>query len=165
MARTVEGETLVRLAVNGEARRGVAEPRTLLSDFIRHELGLTGTHVGCEHGACGACTVLLDGELVRSCLMFAVQADGRSLRTVEGLADGDGRHPIQEAFQEEHALQCGYCTPAMLLTVQALLEQRPDPADEEIREFLVGNVCRCTGYSGIVAATRRAAAALRGEEV
>jgi aerobic-type carbon monoxide dehydrogenase small subunit (CoxS/CutS family) len=165
MARIIEGETLVRLEVNGEARHGVAEPRMLLSDFLRHELELTGTHVGCEHGACGACTVRVDGELVRSCLMFAVQAEGRGIATVEGLSNGDGLHPIQEAFREEHALQCGFCTPAMLLTVQALLEQQPDPSDETIREYLVGNVCRCTGYGGIVAATRRAAAAMRGEEV
>jgi aerobic carbon-monoxide dehydrogenase small subunit len=163
MARMLQGEQIVRLEVNGEPRLGVAEPRTLLSDFIRHELELTGTHVGCEHGVCGACTVLLDGELVRSCLMLAVQAEGRSIQTVEGLANGE-LHPLQQAFHDHHGLQCGFCTPAMLLTAQALLARTPDPSDEEIREYLVGNVCRCTGYTGIIDAVRAAAGAMRDGE-
>jgi aerobic-type carbon monoxide dehydrogenase small subunit (CoxS/CutS family) len=165
MARLVEGDQVVRMHVNGERRHGLAEPRTLLSDFIRNELELTGTHVGCEQGACGACTVLLDGEPVRSCLMLAIQAEGRSVRTIEGMANGDGLHPLQQAFHEEHGLQCGYCTPGMLLSAQALLERQPDPSEEQIREYLVGNVCRCTGYTGIVAAVLSAAATMRAGEV
>jgi carbon-monoxide dehydrogenase small subunit len=153
---------LVTLTVNGEVSAGIAEPRTLLSDFLRHELGLLGTHVSCEHGGCGACTVLLDGELALSCLAFAVQAEGRSVETVEGLAADGELHPIQQAFRAEHGLQCGFCTPGMLMATKALLAVNPDPTDEEIREHLSGNVCRCTGYAGIVAAVRAAAAALRG---
>jgi carbon-monoxide dehydrogenase small subunit len=157
-------ERIVRVVVNGEERRGVAEPRLLLVDFIRHELGLTGTHVGCEHGVCGACTIRLDGTLVRSCLLFAVQVDGAALETVEGMARGDELHPIQQAFREQHGLQCGFCTPGLLLTVQTLLEQNPDPSELEIREYLSGNVCRCTGYVGVVEAVKAAAraAAARG---
>jgi len=152
---------IVRLTVNGESRQGIAEPRTLLVDFIRHELGLHGTHVGCEHGVCGACTIRLNGEVVRSCIMFAVQAEGASIETVEGMARGAELHPIQQAFHEKHGLQCGFCTPGFLLTVQTLLEENPDPSEDEIREYLSGNVCRCTGYVGIVASVQEAARKLK----
>jgi aerobic-type carbon monoxide dehydrogenase small subunit (CoxS/CutS family) len=145
--------------VNGERHEADVEPRTLLSDFLRHELGLTGTRVGCEHGVCGACTVQVDGEPVRSCLMFAVQAAGRSVRTVEALAPSeDELHPLQQAFHEEHALQCGFCTAGFLMTLEPFLRDRPDASEQEIREAIAGNLCRCTGYEGIVAAVRRAAA-------
>ena len=154
----------VRVTVNGEVREGHVEPRLLLSDFIRHEAGLTGTHVGCEHGVCGACTVLLEGAPVRSCLMFAVQADGTSVETVESLGDGETLRPLQEAFRREHGLQCGYCTPGILMTLKPFLAANPAPSDAEIRQVLSGNLCRCTGYQQIVAAVRRAAAMLRGEE-
>lgn len=160
---TVRELVPVTLTVNGERRTALAEARTLLSDFLRHSLGLTGTHVGCEQGVCGACTVRIDGLVVRSCLTFAVAVEGAEIETVEGLARGDELHPIQDAFRLEHGLQCGFCTPGLLLTVEALLEQNPDPNDEEIRAHLSGNVCRCTGYQGIVAAVRRAARTLRGE--
>jgi carbon-monoxide dehydrogenase small subunit len=156
--RLIDGETVVRLVVNGEERRGIAEPRTLLSDFLRHELGLTGTHVGCEQGVCGACTVRVDGALARSCLLFAVQAEGARVETVEGLATGDELHPVQRAYHEHHGLQCGYCTPGLLLATIDLLERTPDPSEREIRDYLAGNVCRCTGYVGIVAAVHAAAA-------
>ena len=159
--KIVEGATVVRLSVNGEERQGLAEPRTLLVDFMRAELGLTGTHVGCEQGVCGACTVRLDGEIVRSCLMFAVQAEGASVETVEGLARGGELHPIQQAFHEQHGLQCGFCTPGLLLATVTLLESDPSPSDAEIREALSGNICRCTGYVGVVAAVREAARKLR----
>jgi carbon-monoxide dehydrogenase small subunit len=155
-------ERAVRLRVNGQELVGLAEPRTLLSDFLRHGLGLTGTHVGCEHGGCGACTVLLDGQPALSCIVLAVQADGAEVTTVEGLADEHGLHPIQQAFRECHGLQCGFCTPGMLLAAKALLDEVPDPTDDEIREHLSGNVCRCTGYVGIVEAVQRAAGMLRG---
>ena len=148
---------LVQLRVNGVARSALAEPRTLLSDFIRHELGLTGTNVACEQGACGACTVRLDGRIVLSCLLLAVQTEGAELETVEGLAEDGALHPIQDAFRAKHGLQCGFCTPGMLLTAQSLHEERPDPTEDEIREYLARNVCRCTGYTGIVAAVREAA--------
>ena len=154
----------VRVTINGEVYEGQVESRLLLSDFIRHEAGLTGTHVGCEHGVCGACTVLLEGAPVRSCLMFAVQADGASVETVESLADGETLHPLQEAFRHEHGLQCGYCTPGILMTLKPFLAANPAPSDSEIRQALSGNLCRCTGYQQIVAAVRRAAAMLRGEE-
>lgn len=148
----------VSIAINGTAYEDEVEPRTLLSDFIRHQARLTGTHVGCEHGVCGACTVQLDGEPVRSCLMLAVQADGRSLLTVEGLAGPDGElSPLQRAFTAHHALQCGFCTAGFLISAEALLRRRPDPSEREIREELAGNLCRCTGYEGIVAAVRAAA--------
>jgi aerobic-type carbon monoxide dehydrogenase small subunit (CoxS/CutS family) len=147
----------VELTVNGQVLRGQTEPRTLLSDFLRHDLGLYGTRVGCEQGACGACTVLMDGAIVRSCLTFAVQADGATLETVEGLADGDELHPIQAAFHKTHGLQCGFCTPGFLLATKALLEEQPNPSEPEIREYLNGNICRCTGYTGIVAAVKEAA--------
>lgn len=153
----------VSLVVNGERMSATVEPRTLLSDFLRDHLELTGTNVGCEHGVCGACTVRLDGRLARSCITFAVQVQGAAVDTVEGLASGRELHPIQQAFQDEHGLQCGYCTPGFLLTAQALLEQNPDPSEEEIREYISGNLCRCTGYVGIVNAIRRAAQTLSGD--
>jgi carbon-monoxide dehydrogenase small subunit len=150
------------LRVNGRELAGAAEPRVTLADFLRDELGLTGTHIGCEHGVCGACTVLMDGRSVRSCLVLAVQAQGRELRTVEGLAAPDGTlHPIQEAFSLEHGLQCGFCTPGFLMTVHELLADDPDPSEEEIRRRLSGNLCRCTGYQNIVAAVRRASELVR----
>ena len=143
----------IAVEINGERHEGDVEPRTLLSDFIRHVAGLTGTHVGCEHGVCGACTVQIDGETVRSCLMLAVQANGRAVLTVEGLArDGEALHPLQRAFHERHALQCGFCTPGFLMSAEALLRERPDPSEREVREALAGNLCRCTGYEGIVEA-------------
>lgn len=151
---------IIRLRVNGEPYQGVAEPRTLLVDFLRHELNLTGTHVGCEQGVCGACTVRLDGECVRSCLMFAVQAEGRELQTIEGLSNGTDLHPLQEAFREKHGLQCGFCTPGMILAAQSLLEENPKPTPAEIRQYLSGNICRCTGYVGIVEAVMYAATEL-----
>jgi aerobic-type carbon monoxide dehydrogenase small subunit (CoxS/CutS family) len=147
----------VSVEVNGEQREADVEPRTLLSDFLRHDLGLTGTHVGCEHGVCGACTVQVDGEPVRACLMFAVQAAGRSVRTVEALApDEHDLHPLQQAFHEEHALQCGFCTAGFLMTLEPFVRDRPGASEDEIREAIAGNLCRCTGYAGIVAAVRRA---------
>ena len=147
----------VRVRANGREYVESVAPRLLLSDFLRHGLGLTGTHVGCEHGVCGACTVLLDGEAVRSCLLLAVQAAGAEVTTVEGLAGADGRlHPVQQAFHEMHALQCGFCTPGFLLSVVAFLRDVPAPSDDEIRLGLAGNLCRCTGYQNIVRAVRRA---------
>jgi aerobic-type carbon monoxide dehydrogenase small subunit (CoxS/CutS family) len=143
----------MNITINGVGYDGGVEPRTLLSDFIRHEAGLTGTHVGCEQGVCGACTVLLEGELVRSCLMFAVQAEGCSVTTVEGLEYG----VLQRAFSEHHALQCGFCTPGCLITAHELLHRQPDSSEREVRDALAGNLCRCTGYEGIVAAVLAAA--------
>ena len=156
-------QTLFDLAVtvNGTRYEHAVEPRTLLSDFLRHDLGLTGTHVGCEHGVCGACTVLLDGQPVRSCLMFAVQANGHEVTTIEGLGTIDNLSPIQEAFQEAHGLQCGFCTPGILTTVKSFLEQNPDPSEDEIREAISGNLCRCTGYQHIVDAVKLAAEKMR----
>lgn len=148
----------IRLTVNGMAHEGLVEPRMTLADFLRGELGLVGTHVGCEHGVCGACTVLLDGKTVRACLMLAVQADGARLMTVEGMAEDGKLGPIQEAFMEEHGLQCGFCTPGFLLTVHELLEESPDPSEVEIMDALGGQICRCTGYQPILAAVRSAAA-------
>jgi carbon-monoxide dehydrogenase small subunit len=149
--------TTVELVVNGRPDSADAEPRLLLSDFLRHRLGLTGTHVGCEHGVCGACTVLVDGEPVRSCLMFAVQAHGAEIRTVEGLAGEDGTlHPVQQAFHELHGMQCGFCTPGFLMSLTGLFEERPDADEDEVLDALSGNLCRCTGYANIVAAARRA---------
>jgi aerobic-type carbon monoxide dehydrogenase small subunit (CoxS/CutS family) len=143
----------VAVTINDRVYEGEVEPRTLLSDFIRHQAGLTGTHVGCEHGVCGACTVQLDGDPVRSCLMLAIQADGRSFRTVEGLAAADGElSALQRAFTDHHALQCGFCTAGFLMTAEALLRERPGVDEIGIREALAGNLCRCTGYEGIVAA-------------
>ena len=152
----------IELVVNGETRAARAEPRTLLSDFLREGLGLTGTHVGCEHGVCGACTVLVDGESVRSCLMFAVQAEGARVRTVEGLGTADDMHPLQEAFWEKHGLQCGFCTPGMLMAAVELLENAPAPGVEDIREAISGNLCRCTGYQTIVEAVQAAAERMQG---
>ncbi len=147
----------VRLRINGRDYEGACEPRKLLVDFIREDLRLTGTHVGCEHGVCGACTIIMDGLTVRSCLLFAVQADGSELMTVEGLASGNELHPIQQAFWEEHGLQCGFCTPGFLMTVYEFLQQNPKPSEHEIREALAGNLCRCTGYEKIMDAVRLAA--------
>ncbi len=154
----------VSLTVNGAHYECHVEPRLLLSDFLRHELNLTGTHVGCEHGSCGACTVLLDGEAVRSCILFAVQVDGQEVTTVEGLsADPNHLHPLQAAFQEKHGLQCGYCTPGFLLTLVPFLNENAEPTETEIREVLSGNICRCTGYQNIVDAALLAAEMLRNE--
>jgi aerobic-type carbon monoxide dehydrogenase small subunit (CoxS/CutS family) len=147
----------VSLTVNGTAHTREVEARLLLSDFLRHDLGLTGTHVGCEHGVCGACTILLDGEPVRSCLMFAAQINGKSITTVEGLASDGTLSPLQEAFRDAHGLQCGYCTPGILTTMTAFLEETPKPSEGEIREALSGNLCRCTGYQNIVDAVMLAA--------
>jgi carbon-monoxide dehydrogenase small subunit len=152
-----EPTSTVRLRVNGAEHERSVEVRKSLADFLRDDLDLTGTHVGCEHGVCGACTVLLEGEPVRSCLLLAVQADGASLTTVEGLADGERLHPLQQAFWDHHGLQCGFCTPGILLTAKALLEENPHPSEEEIREAISGNLCRCTGYHFIVEAIRAAA--------
>lgn len=147
----------ITLNVNGIPRSAEAEPRVLLSDFLRRELGLTGTHVGCEHGVCGACTVLLDDRPVRSCLMLAATAGGHEVTTVEGLAEGRELSPVQQAFGECHGLQCGFCTPGFLTTVTAFLAEHPEPTDEEILEAVSGNLCRCTGYQNIVESVRRAA--------
>lgn len=148
----------ISLTVNGRDYRREVEPRLLLADFLRHELGLTGTHVGCEHGVCGACTIMLEGEAVRSCLLFAVQADGLSLTTIEGLAETqDQLHPVQQAFWEAHGLQCGFCTPGILMTVVPFLEQNPHPSEAEVRAAISGNLCRCTGYQHIVDAVLLAA--------
>ena len=144
------------MKVNGAERPAPSTPRRLLSDYLRHELGLTGTHVGCEHGVCGCCTVLLDRRPVRSCLMLAVQAEGHEVTTIEGLA-ANGLHPVQRAFHQEQGLQCGFCTPGFVLAVAGLLAQNPNPSDEEIDEGISGNLCRCTGYAGIRRAVRRAA--------
>ena len=149
----------VRLVVNGVPREARVPARRLLSDCLRHELRLTGTHVGCEHGVCGACTVLLDGRPARACLTLAVQADGAEIETVESLANGSDLHPLQQAFHEQHGLQCGYCTPGMVLAAVSLLAENPDPSEEEIRHGLEGNLCRCTGYQNIVKAVRAAAVA------
>lgn len=152
----------ITLEVNGDPVVGRPEPRTTLADFLREEVGLTGTHLGCEHGVCGACTVLLDGRTVRSCLVFAVQAAGRSVRTVEGIAAADGElHPLQEAFIELHGLQCGFCTPGILMTAVELLEERPRPDERDVREALTGNLCRCTGYVNVVKAVLAAADRMR----
>jgi carbon-monoxide dehydrogenase small subunit len=151
-------EHAITLRVNGVARQGSVPPRLTLADFLRERCGLTGTHLGCEHGVCGACTVLLGGDAVRSCLVFAVQADGAEVTTVEGIAGPDGElSPVQAAFRDHHGLQCGFCTPGFVITVTALLRDNPNPTDDEIRTALSGNVCRCTGYQGIFAAVRAAA--------
>ena len=153
-------ERTIRVTVNGRVHEAAVEPRRTLADFLRDDLGLTGTHLGCEHGVCGACTIVLDGDAVRSCLLLAVQAHGREVLTVESLADGDRLHPLQEAFREHHGLQCGFCTPGFLMTLTCFLRDHPDPTEAEIREALAGNLCRCTGYKNIVAAARAAAATL-----
>jgi aerobic-type carbon monoxide dehydrogenase small subunit (CoxS/CutS family) len=151
----------VRVTVNGEAREGRCEPRKLLVDFLREDLGLTGTHVGCEHGICGACTILFDGEAARSCIMLAVQADGAELTTIEGLMKNGVMHPLQEAFREHHGLQCGFCTPGMLMTALDFLKLNPDPSEAEIREGISAVLCRCTGYHGIIKAVKAAAPHVR----
>jgi aerobic-type carbon monoxide dehydrogenase small subunit (CoxS/CutS family) len=147
----------IKLNVNGVNYELAAEPRRLLVDLLRDDLGLTGTHIGCEHGVCGTCTVLLDGESVRSCLMFAVQADGAEILTVEGLSKGGSLHPLQEAFREAQGLQCGFCTPGMLMVSYELLQEKSAPSEEEVREAISANLCRCTGYQGIVEAVQLAA--------
>lgn len=155
----------ITLTVNGITYERLVEPRLLLSDFLRHELGLTGTHVGCEHGVCGACTILFDGAAVRACLILAVQADGHELMTVEGLAPSpDELHPLQAAFQAAHGLQCGFCTPGFLMTLKPFLEENPHPTEQEIREAISGNLCRCTGYQHIVDAVLLAAGGMRRGE-
>ncbi|MDO8279047.1 MAG: (2Fe-2S)-binding protein [Burkholderiaceae bacterium] len=153
----------ISLKVNGEIHTRPAEPRMLLADFLRHEIGLTGTHIGCSHGVCGACTVQIDAKSARSCLHFAVDVQGCEIRTVESLADGDVLHVIQQAFHEHHALQCGFCTSGMLMTVEEFLRECPAPTDAQIRSALANNICRCTGYANIVDAVATAARRLRGE--
>ncbi|PKN87262.1 MAG: (2Fe-2S)-binding protein [Chloroflexi bacterium HGW-Chloroflexi-8] len=154
----------VKITVNGTLYEREVEPRLLLSDFIRHDLGLTGTHVGCEHGLCGACTVLMNGEAVRSCILFTVMADGADIKTVESLGTMEKMHPIQEAFQEKHALQCGFCTPGFLMTTVEYLGKNPNPTAEEAREAIDGNFCRCTGYENIVEAVQLAAKKMAAHE-
>ena len=152
----------ITVTVNGEAQTRNVETRLNLADFLRHDLELTGTHVGCEHGVCGACTVLVDGEAVRSCLMLAVQADGHDVTSIEGLAAADGAlHPIQDAFWKNHGLQCGFCTPGMVISIAAFLKDNPDPTEAEVRTAISGNICRCTGYQPIVAAALEAAKTIR----
>jgi carbon-monoxide dehydrogenase small subunit len=161
----IEGLTTVAVKVNSTDYTRVVEPRMLLCDFLRHELNLTGTHVGCEHGVCGACTVLVDGLPVRSCLMFAPQANGHAIETIEGLAqDATHWHPLQEAFREAHALQCGFCTPGILMTMKAFLDSNPAPTEHQIREALSGTLCRCTGYQHIVEAVAIAARRMAGPD-
>lgn len=152
---------IIELTVNGVRREGLAEPRKTLADFLREDLELTGTHLGCEHGVCGACTVMLNGEAVRSCLIFAIQAKDQEIITIEGLATGEKLHPVQEAFWECHGMQCGFCTPGFVMSVYAFLNENPDPSEEEIRPALSGNLCRCTGYQNIVNAVRQAAEKMR----
>ena len=152
----------IEFTINGNTHRGEVEPRMLLVDYLRNVIGLTGTHVGCEHGVCGACTILVDGKAVRSCLMFAVQANGHDIKTIESLASSpDDLHPIQEAFWEAHGLQCGFCTPGFLMTLVPYLEENPNPTEGEIREVISGNLCRCSGYQHIVDATLLAAKKLQ----
>jgi aerobic carbon-monoxide dehydrogenase small subunit len=152
-----------RVIVNGKSYARLVECRLTLADFLRHEIGLTGTHLGCEHGVCGACTVLLDGRTARACLTFAVQASGSEVTTIEGLTPDGGLSPLQQAFVDNHGLQCGFCTPGMVVTLTELLRENQNPSEEEVREALTGNLCRCTGYAGIVAAALDAARRLRGE--
>lgn len=152
-------KSLVEFTLNGKPARGHAEPRLLLTDFLRQDIGLTGVHVGCEHGVCGACTMLLDGKLARGCLTYAVQVHGRSVETVEGLADEDGElNDLQQAFKRHHGLQCGYCTPGILISTQAFLKVNPDPSEDEVRDMLSGHLCRCTGYTGMIRAVLDVAA-------
>jgi aerobic-type carbon monoxide dehydrogenase small subunit (CoxS/CutS family) len=151
----------LRMTINGQPFEGTVSPRMVLSDFLRETVGLTGVRVGCEQGICGACTILVDGQTARACLMLAVQADGAEILTVEGLSEPGKLHPIQQAFCDQHGLQCGYCTPGMLITTCELLKRNPDPSDTEIREAISGNICRCTGYVHIVASIRAAARALQ----
>ena len=154
----------VSMTVNGQRREDEVEPRLLLVHYLRDVLGLTGTHVGCDTSQCGACTIHLEGRAIKSCTMFAVQAEGRSIRTIEGMADGDRLHPIQQAFWDEHGLQCGYCTPGFIMAAAYLLEQNPNPTDDEIRKGIEGNLCRCTGYVNIVNSIRTAARRMSGSE-
>ncbi len=154
----------VEITVNEQTYNRQVEPRRLLSDFLREDLDLRGTHVGCEHGICGACTVLMNGHTVRSCLMFAVQANGAEITTIEGLAKNGGLHPLQEGFWENHGLQCGFCTPGFLLSACEFLERNPDPTEEEVRVGLSGNMCRCTGYQGIIESVLAAAAKMKAPE-
>lgn len=155
--------TRIEFSINGARMGADAEPRMLLADFIRHRLRLTGTHVGCAHGACGACTVMVNGRPARSCLMFAVQAQGAEVKTVEGLSSEEELSPLQQEFRNHHALQCGFCTPGMLISAQALLDENPQPTEEEIRKALAGNLCRCTGYNNIVRAVQAAAKRLNSD--
>jgi aerobic carbon-monoxide dehydrogenase small subunit len=155
----MEATRNIRLSVNGTVYERTVAVRLTLADFLREDLNLTGTHLGCEHGVCGACTILYDGAAVRSCLMLAVQADGAELMTVEGLAQGDTLHPLQQAFQDHHALQCGFCTPGFLMTAYALLQETPHPSADEVREAIAGNLCRCTGYAPIIQAIVHASGA------
>ncbi len=154
-------KTPVKLSVNGQAHEIFVEPRKTLADALRDDCGLTGTHLGCEHGVCGACTVLLDGDPVRACLMFAIQCQDMEIRTVEGLADGEELHPMQRAFWEKHGLQCGFCTPGFLMLAVGALERKPDMDEEELKEMLSSNLCRCTGYQNILAAVRAAQAEMQ----
>lgn len=154
----------ISVTVNGRVHERTVEPRLTLADFLRHELGLTGTHVGCEHGVCGACTVLFDGKATRSCITYAVQAHGHSVRTVEDLARGERLHPLQQAFAEHGALQCGFCTPGFLMTALEFLDRHPDPTEQEIRQVLSGNLCRCTGYQPIIEAVKAASGMLREQQ-
>jgi carbon-monoxide dehydrogenase small subunit len=156
-------KTKITLTVNGREHAVQVEPRRTLADAIREDCGQTGTHIGCEHGVCGACTVLVDGEPVRACLMFAVQAEGKSIRTVEGLADGDTLHVMQQAFMDHHGLQCGFCTPGFLMLAVGILEREPDISDDDLLDVLASNLCRCTGYQNIVKAVRAAAKEMRGK--
>jgi aerobic-type carbon monoxide dehydrogenase small subunit (CoxS/CutS family) len=157
------GARVVNLTVNGERRGAVAPVRMTLADFLRHELGLKGTHLGCEHGVCGACTVILNGAAVRACLLLAVQADGSCVETIEGLADGEELSPLQEAFHRNHALQCGFCTGGFLMSITAALREGPVSTDDGAREVLSGNICRCTGYAGMIKAVRETSAGIYGE--
>ena len=150
-------ERAIRVTVNGRLHERTVEARKTLADFLREDLELTGTHLGCEHGVCGACTIVVDGAAVRACLLFAVQMNGREIQTVESLADGDTLNPLQEAFWEHHGLQCGFCTPGFLMTLTCFLREHPDPSEAEVREAISGNLCRCTGYKNIVTAARAAA--------
>jgi aerobic carbon-monoxide dehydrogenase small subunit len=156
-------KTSITLTINGREHAIAVEPRRTLVDAIREDCGQTGTHIGCEHGICGACTVIVDGEPVRSCLMFAVQADGKKIRTVEGLADGDKLHPMQQAFMDHHGLQCGFCTPGFLMLAVGVLECEPDISDDDFLDVLASNLCRCTGYQNIIKAVRAAAKEMRGQ--
>lgn len=160
----MNAKQIIKLTVNGRAYERLVEVRMTLADFIRHELDLTGTHLGCEHGVCGACTILVNGEAVRSCLMLAVQAGGARLETVEGLANGNELHPLQRAFNDHHALQCGFCTPGFLMTAVAVLKENPAPTRQQAREAISGNICRCTGYQPIIDAVVQAALELRGSQ-
>lgn len=160
----MSAKQVINITVNGRAYERLVEVRMTLADFIRQELDLTGTHLGCEHGVCGACTILMNGEAVRSCLMLAVQAGGARLETVEGLANGNELHPLQRAFNDHHALQCGFCTPGFLMTAVAVLKENPAPTREQAREAISGNICRCTGYQPIIDAVVQAALELRGSQ-